>query len=471
MSQLPVASRRARRRMVVPALAVLAVAGVVAGAVAFARHQGPAGGAPGANPPPLRLLDTGAEAAQAAAAPPGYGRPTVAGTLPTGPARAAVRTLPPGAAPAGTVAALATALGLPAAPARAAHGWRVSGAGRTLLVADTAGQPWTFGLPSGTAGPPACRVISSGRGRLCPPGVVVPPQPAPGTGSSAGSDSTGQGSAGAGSGGAGSGGATGGGSGGSAPGGLPVPAAPAGDPGRSSGAPAVPVPGLPVPGMPVPGMPVPGMPVPAVPVPVEPLPLPRVPTDASALLAARPVLAALGLAGAPTQVVRMPGQVSVLADPVVDGLVTSGFGTTLVIAPGGAVTAGSGWLGRPARGVEYPLLPAPDALSQVPVLDIARMCGSTVCPTPLFQVTGATLGLVLRWEAAGRPLLVPAWRYAVRDRVAPLVVVAVQPAYLGPAAGGGPGAPGGAVMPADPGAGQPGGGAPGAVPPGPATSH
>jgi len=43
--------------------------------------------------------------------PVGYGPPTVAGPLPTSPAREKVRTLPAGAAPAGTVGALARALG------------------------------------------------------------------------------------------------------------------------------------------------------------------------------------------------------------------------------------------------------------------------------------------------------------------------------------------------------------------------
>jgi hypothetical protein len=431
MSESPVPRTTPARRLIAPALAMLAVAAVTAGAVVFAQHRGSGPGS-GEAPPPLRLLDAVAAAAPETTV--GYGRPTVVGALPTGPARAAVRTLPAGAAPADAVAALATALGLSGTPARAGDGWRLTDGDRTLQVAGTAGMPWALGPQAGSGGSVTCHVISTDRGRLCPPPVVVPPQPAP-QGGSAGTP--------------GSGGA---GSSGSGAVGVPRPGAPPDDPGNAAGVPLPPDQAIGSPPLPIPN---------------KPLPLPKRPTDADALTAATPVLAALGLAGAPTRVQRIPGQVSVLAEPVVDGLATSGFGTALVVAPGGTIAAGAGWLARPVKGAEYPLVGAADAVKQIAVPGVAMLCGTTVCPPRPLEITGASLGLALRWDATGRALLVPAWRYDVRGQDRPLVVIAVQPAYLGERTDR-PNVPGGVPMPVDPsGAYQNGGGLPGGVAPAP----
>jgi hypothetical protein len=164
---------------------------------------------------------------------------------------------------------------------------------------------------------------------------------------------------------------------------------------------------------------------------------------------------------------RIPGQVSVLAEPVVDALATSGFGTAIVVAPGGTLAAGAGWLARPAKGAEYPLVGAADAVTRIAVPEVARLCGATVCPPLPLVIIGATLGLALRWDATGRALLVPAWRYDVRGRDLPLVVIAVQPAYLGERTDR-PNVPGGVPMPVDPsGAYQNDGGMSGGVAPAP----
>jgi hypothetical protein len=437
---------------------MLAVAAVTAGAVQLAHRTGGGTGSAGA-PPPLHLVGrdaaagspaAGSAGAEQALAPGPLGAPTVAGPLPAGPARERVRTLPAGTAPAGTVAALARALGLAGIPARTADGWQLASGDRVLQVTDTAGRPWLLGgnPPTGST----CRVISSGgvtgadRAPPCPPAVVLPAPP-DGAGTAGGSSA------------------------GSAP------ANGAGTVGRSSLAPdqpgstgtAAPVPGRPLPAGPKPSVPpVPPRLTPPLPVPVQTLPVPARPTDADALLAARPVLAALGLAQAPTRVLRLPGQVVVAADPVVDGLPTSGFGTSLQVAPDRSIVAGHGWLGHPVAGAEYPLLPAAEAVNQIATPAVARPCGKTGCPEPPpMVITGARLGLMLQWSATAQALLVPTWRYDVRGMDTPLVVIAVQPAYLRD----GPGVPADAPLPAPvaPGGYPNGGGAPGQEPATPPT--
>jgi hypothetical protein len=381
------------RRLVAPGLAVVAVAAIAVSAVLIGRHQ--PGGGTVAEPPPLRLVDVGAGAASAADRV--AGPPTFTVPLPTGPDRQQVRVLPKGAAPQAAVVRLARALGLSGEPLRTDHGWQLTGDGRRLTVTDTAGWPWTLGPPVRVGGPIRCHVIDRQRGPLCPgPGVppitVPPPNPV-------------------------------------LPNVLPDGGA------RSAPATTGPI-------------------ASAVPVPATPLPPPSRPTDAEALAAARPVLSALGLGAAPTHVQRIPGQVQVLAEPVVDGLPTSGFETRLEVDTRQQVTDGTGWLGTPTAGPEYPLVNAAEALARVPVPAIAVPCGSTSCPRP--EVVGARLGLALRWDTGGQPLLVPAWLYEVRGQTAPLVAVAVDPRYLvhdkpsGPTAGGSGGSAGSGT------AGQPG---------------
>jgi hypothetical protein len=459
----PPARRSPARQLLWPGLAMLAVAAVAAGAVQVA-HLAGGGPGPAAAPPPLHLAgtDTAAGSAVAEQMPAPLGAPTVAGPLPAGPARERVRTLAAGAAPAGTVGALARALGLAGTPTRTADGWQLASGDRVLQVAGTAGLPWLLGgkPPSGTTcgvvG--AGGVVGSGRAPLCPPAVVLPAPP-DGAGTS--------GSSGA----------------GGAPAGLPQPAGPPTEvavAGSDSLAPdrpvstgtAVQVPGRPLPVDPrAPAKPVPAPPrlAPPTAIPVQPLPVPARPTDADALLAARPVLAALGLVQAPTQVRRLPGQVVVVADPVVDGLPTSGFDTTLQVAPDRSIVGGHGWLGHPVAGAEYPLLSAAEAVKQIATPAIARECGKVQCPAQPMVITGARLGLMLTWNATAQVLLVPAWRYDVRGVDTPLVIIAVQPAYRGS----GPGLPADVPLPAPlaPGGQYPngGGGAPGQEPAAPPT--
>jgi hypothetical protein len=98
-----------RWRLLGPALATVAVVAVAAGAVLVVRERDGAAG-DGANPPTLALSNPASLGSGTAKSPSGPLRPT--GPLPAGPASAAVRTLPAGAAPQPTVVALAGALGL-----------------------------------------------------------------------------------------------------------------------------------------------------------------------------------------------------------------------------------------------------------------------------------------------------------------------------------------------------------------------
>lgn len=382
MSDTPLA-----RRFLAPALAVVAVAAIAAGAILLSRHSGTT-----TEPPPLHLLDLGTAPSSAADSSngPAAGPPTLTAPLPPNPARLPVRTLPAGPAPQATVVALARALGLSSDPLRTNNGWQLVSGERRLTVTDTAGWPWTLGPSLNPGGPIRCHVIDRQLGRLCPgpggPRITIPP---------------------------------------------PNPILPASPPVTAS----------------------------PVPMPITPLPAPNRPTDAEALAAARPVLSALGLGTAPTQVQRMPGQVQVIADPVLDGLPTTGFETRLMVDAHRQLTGGTGWLGTPTAGQEYPLISAAAALAGLPWPATGVHCGGTTCPRP--EVVDARLGLALRWDTSGRPVLVPAWIYQMHGQSAPLVAIAVDPRYWSqdnpsnqPSAtsGGGSGSePGGAAKTGQPG--------------------
>ncbi|MBY8886254.1 hypothetical protein K7472_15480 [Streptomyces sp. PTM05] len=84
---------------------------------------------------------------------------------------------------------------------------------------------------------------------------------------------------------------------------------------------------------------------------------------------AAPVLAALGLGGARVDAsgtsAASGGLRTVTADPVVGGLPTYGWRTTLVIGPDGRVVSGSGRLAPLTRGAAYPVTSAAVALDQL----------------------------------------------------------------------------------------------------------
>lgn len=110
-------------------------------------------------------------------------------------------------------------------------------------------------------------------------------------------------------------------------------------------------------------------------------------STAWALAQAAPVLAAVGMSGiTPVQSPWSP--MTVLADPVVSGLPTTGVGTSIAVDGDGIVIA-EGALGVPVLGDEYPLVPAKAALSTL-----------TSLPRPMVGQPGAA-GLACR-ESSNR---------------------------------------------------------------------
>jgi hypothetical protein len=145
----------------------------------------------------------------------------------------------------------------------------------------------------------------------------------------------------------------------------------------------------------------------------------------------------LGLLGLPTA--KVYGDTSmryVSADPVVDGLATTGFSTNVVVRPAGAVMAG-GWLAPIEHAMKavgtYPLRSAHaafDGLGSLPVPEVACMVGKP-CPwSDPITITGATYGLMAAWDNGREPLLVPAWYLAVSGDGGPVVQGALSSRYL-----------------------------------------
>src|SRR5207342_622001 len=140
-------------------------------------------------------------------------------------------------------------------------------------------------------------------------------------------------------------------------------------------------------------------------------------------------------------------RVEVQVDPEVDGLPTTGFGTTLVVATG-AVDSGAGWLATTARGPAYPLVTAREAWEALirtplpmPLVACPEPAPEPVDPVPCggrVIVTGAHLGLSLQQTDEG-PMLLPAWLFTVEKSLHPLVQLAVQPRLLELSDGGGAG--------------------------------
>ncbi|MDA8434724.1 MAG: hypothetical protein M0Z98_01910 [Actinomycetales bacterium] len=160
-------------------------------------------------------------------------------------------------------------------------------------------------------------------------------------------------------------------------------------------------------------------------------------TDAAALAAARPVLAAAGLAAAPARVLPGTGPRTVVVDPVVDGAPTSGVRTAVEVGSTGVLGA-IGVLAVPAPGPAYPVITAAAALDLLrarPQPEIAIACArDAVCPgLGPHVVTGATLGRTMAYDGDS-VVLVPAWLFTIRGSDDPVAVVAVERRYLADAA-------------------------------------
>jgi hypothetical protein len=173
-----------------------------------------------------------------------------------------------------------------------------------------------------------------------------------------------------------------------------------------------------------------------------PVPAPVVspgPSDAQARSAAAPILDRLGLGNADVVVYAGDPTASVQAAPKVDGMVTSGWATSLQIDGNGDLTSGDGWLAGADKGDSYPLITAHrgfELLQQQP-RPMIEMCmrrsdGKPGCATvPPAEVTGASLGLMLDYDGQ-RATLVPAWLFDVKGQHDPVAQVAVEPSYLAP---------------------------------------
>ena len=390
--------------------APLGVAVAVVAVVAGAALLGKSGSG---EPPLLRLAGGSADTASGAgwaAAPqadssrsskigaPGVGFRLV-GALPDGPDEARARTLDRGAASEDDVRALAKALGVKGEPVRDGRTWRVAG----LSVSGDAGQAWSMSR----CGPDTAVASDS-------------PLGCPGTTSA----SSGSGSAGS------------GGSDGSA--------GSVGSVGTDSTDPATvdPAPDAPPPAPDKPTTVEPALPVvspcpdnarcvnPDIAVAPPPLPPQPEPTLDPEVLrtAARPILAALGLAKAAIGVESYGSQGSVTADPVVDGLPTWGYQTRIEITADGSVLSASGYLGVPAAGASYPLISAKAAFEALSTLAQQQCDG---CPESVpAKVTGARLGLQLTALQGGDAILLPAWLFAVEDWPMPLPQNAVVERYV-----------------------------------------
>ncbi|MFF0728911.1 hypothetical protein [Streptomyces sp. NPDC004134] len=163
--------------------------------------------------------------------------------------------------------------------------------------------------------------------------------------------------------------------------------------------------------------------------------------ESAAKKAAAPVLAAVGQEDAEVAAAQPFGAVrTVTAEPVVGGLPTAGWETSLQIGGDGKVTGGNGYLAEPAEADTYPVITAdaafaelnkpPDGSGEVPA--IAPACASAVpyeegtgpgkplvgkvdpcmgkmAPT---KVRGAEFGLSAQ-SVEGRPVLVPSWLFQV----------------------------------------------------------
>jgi hypothetical protein len=219
---------------------------------------------------------------------------------------------------------------------------------------------------------------------------------------------------------------------------------------------------------------------------------------------AAPVLAGLGLSGARTDAAQTVGALrTVTADPVLGGLPTHGWTTSLQIGADGALTMGYGRLSALTAGDSYPVVDAAAALKELnaqpvmhPDLCVAPLpqpqvqknqgaasgtgddkggkpgtgTVTTAAPPNLrdtrpcapitphkVQVRGATFGLSMQF-VSGTQTLVPAWLFDTAQagvaRTAVVAQTAVDPSYITTGGSGGPGAnaPGGPspVSPATP---------------------
>lgn len=195
-------------------------------------------------------------------------------------------------------------------------------------------------------------------------------------------------------------------------------------------------------------------------------------TEQRAMAVAAPVLNVLGLSGARIDAEqRVVLQRTVTADPVVGGLPTHGWATTLQIGPDGGVDLAYGRLSALAKGDSYPVVSAAEALKELnaKAMDPDHFncpaekfpqpqaqprtpqggaqpgngtqataaptvpCGLRHTPAARIQVRGAEFGLATQ-SVSGAQTLVPAWLFDTTQAgvlgTAVVAQTAVDPAYV-----------------------------------------
>ncbi|UWE08863.1 hypothetical protein [Actinacidiphila bryophytorum] len=200
--------------------------------------------------------------------------------------------------------------------------------------------------------------------------------------------------------------------------------------------------------------------------------------EQQARAAAAPVLDGLGLSDAQVDASRTVAATrTVTADPVVGGLPTHGWDTSLDVDPNGRVTGGHGRLSPLAKGDSRQVISAQQAYRnlssqrimhpdhrmscQVPMPDKGNAAGPAVSPTLPGQdktlptslpcvaprmapidITGARFGLAPQFVPGGGQALLPAWLFDAKPEGAAAGSVIAQSAVEQPASQGGGSAPG-----------------------------
>jgi hypothetical protein len=180
--------------------------------------------------------------------------------------------------------------------------------------------------------------------------------------------------------------------------------------------------------------------------PMEPTRPADLPSKADAEVLGRKVLAELGI-DLGTAAVHVDDSITVwnvVADPVVGGLPTVGFTTSVGIGPNGVVQYANGWLGEPTGGDRYPLIGTAAGVQrlddQQTQIMIGRPSGELPCQgcdpgstePRVVRVTGVRLGLQVfsTFERGAAGYLVPTYLFSTDDG-GEIPVVAVADRYLG----------------------------------------
>lgn len=353
------------------------------------------------------------------------------GTEPVTPASGPVLRYDSTAAAEAQVSELATSLGLTNAPIKHAHGWEVSSSTSTLRVRENG--EWAYARETGPCAGVYLDIDSAdgNSGVACADGSVSVASgsvsntaPGAGTGLAMGTTAAPD------------------------PAGIVPPAAPTAAP----TAPSATITNAPVECGPavdcVPISPPTCVGGPAV--DCGPVSLPPAVPDATALAAATPIIKAAHLAGTPFVAPWGGSPATVLIDPTIAGLPTSGVQTSISVDDKGVMN-GYGRIGTPVELGQYPIISATAALTALngsPRPEVAIACPVEVSPNPTSSdavvplpacvssapmiLTKATFGLQMQWDGV-QPLLVPAWLYTPEGSTTSSDVIgsiAVDPTYI-----------------------------------------